>query len=272
MPSDNPSIRMKGADSSPQSTSDSTVANCIVCGAKSSRSNSVYCSDDCIRKHASTTKVIVSTSNQNESEAVPSLRSPTDTERKTIQPKIISQMFKDKANHVVLYDKSAGKYITGKNAPTADKLQQWLAEHPNHEVLKPGTPQAMAFKAKQQQLKTLAKNMDAERQLFAVTQPAKIQTKLRFEADKMVYVSPSSQKQASSVVMTTTAVKRPISAVSSSPVHTKSPVLKESPITKTPKLSSTPTSKVVVQKKRTVSTISNRIRVNLRISFCHLIQ
>lgn len=250
---------MKGVDSSPQSTLDSTVANCIVCGVKPSRSNSVYCSDDCIRKHASTTKVIVSTSNLNESEAVattsPSLKSPTDTERKTIQPKIIHQMFKDKANHVVLYDKTTGKFLTGKNAPTADKLQQWLAEHPNHEVLKPGTPQAMAFKAKQQQLKTLAKNMDAERQLFAVTQPAKIQTKLRFEADKMVYVSPSSQKQASSIAITTTAVKRPISAVSSSPVHTKSPVLKESPITKTPKLSSTSTAKVVIQKKRTVTII-----------------
>lgn len=247
---------MREAGSSPQSTSDSMVANCIVCGIKPSRVSSVYCSDDCIRRHASKT-VSSSGSNANESEATtttsPSLKSPTDGgERKTFQPKIINQLFKDKANHVVLFDKSTGKYLTGKNAPTTDKLQQWLAEHPNHEVLKPGTPQAVAFKAKQQQLKALAKNMDAERELFAVTQPVKIQTKLRFDSDKMVYVNPSTQKPA-----TTTALKRPISATSSSPVNTKSPVLKVEPITKTPKLTSTPVQKIqIVQKKRTVSKLT----------------
>lgn len=251
---DHPSIRMREAGSSPQSTSDSTVANCIVCGIKASRVNSVYCSDDCIRRHANTTKVS-SASNANDTEAIattaPSLKSPNDGERKTIQPKIINQLFKDKANHVVLIDKSTGKFVTGKNAPTTDKLQQWLAEHPNHEILKPGTPQAQAFRAKQQQLKALAKNMDAERELFAVSLPVKIQTKLRFESDKMVYVNPTMQKTA-----TTSTLKRPISATSSSPVSSKSPLSKVEPISKTPKLTAAPQQKISsVQKKRTVSNI-----------------
>lgn len=247
-----------------QSSTDTTVSNCIVCGIKPSRSNSVYCSDDCIRKHASTTKAVTnSVSSDSEIVATSSVtatitststsqKSPADIERKIIQPKIFSPLFKDKANHVVLFDKSTGKYVTGKNAPTADKLQQWLAEHPNHEVLKPGTPQANAFKAKQQQLKALAKNMDAERELFAVAQPAKIQTKLRFEADKMVYVNPTTHKQ----VTTTPALKRSISAISSSsPVHTakSSPNSKGEPIAKAPKLSSSPAQKPIPSKKRTVN-------------------
>lgn len=198
----------------------------------------------------------------------PSLKSPTDTEKRTIQPKIINQLFKDKTNHVVLFDKSTGKYITGKHAPTSDKLQQWLAEHPNHEVLKPGTPQANAFKAKQQQLKTLSKDMQAERELFAVTQPVKIQSKLRFDADKMVYVNPTTQKQ----VVTTVALKRPLSATSSSPVNTKSPVSKMEPIAKIPKLTSTPVSKPPIQKKRTPTTVRIwfffRMNLNTNLNCC----
>lgn len=249
-----PKIKEAGSSIVTQSSTDSPVPNCIVCSVKPSRVHSVYCSDDCIRKHATKT---VSASSASESEAssapiTPSLESPTDGEKKTTQTKIISQLFKDKANHVVVIEKTTGKIFSGKSAPTYDKLQQWLTEHPTFEVLKPGTPQATAFKAKQQQLKSLAKNM-SEKELFAVSQPAKVQTKLRFEADKMVYVSPTTQKQ----VITTT-LKRPISATSSSsPVNLKSPANKLEPITKTPKLSSTsaqkPTSAPL--KKRTSSTV-----------------
>lgn len=246
--------------------------------------SSIYCSDDCIRKHASTTKAVTlavtgSISNTSDGDSTtiattaPSLKSPTAAEhgepRKTTQQKMISQLFKDKANHVVVIDKSTGKYLTGKSAPTADKLQQWLIDHPNYEVLKPGTPQAAAFKAKQQQLKSLAKNMDA--QLFAVTQPAKIQTKLRFEADKMVYVNPTTHKQV--ITTTTTALKRSISATSSSssPQHTtKSPVPKaDSAAAKAPKLTSTPAQKTTpVHKKRTVRDLKMQIRY---LSFVNII-
>lgn len=248
-----------------QSTSDSSIPNCIVCGAKPSRVSSVYCSDDCIRKHASTTKAVtssVSSSSTSHSEVItpmPTLKSPSEGEKKTIQPKTVQQLFKDKkTNHVVIYDKSTGKYLTGKNAPTADKLQQWLTEHPHHEALKSGTPQAAAFKAKQQQLKSIARDIEVEKELFAVSQPVKIQTKLRFEADKMVCVNPITHKPAT----TTVTMKRPISAVLSSPTNIKSPTTKAEPITKTPKLSSTPTSaqKLIPQKKRTVSVFYIPIR------------
>lgn len=237
-----------------QSTTDSSIPNCIVCKQKPSRVNSVYCSDDCIRKHATKTATASSASESEASSSVstPSqLKSPTEGGKKPIQQKIISQLFRDKANHVVVVEKSTGEFLMGKNAPTHDKLQQWLAEHPNYEILKPGTSQAMVFKAKQQQLKTLAKNM-AEKELFAVTQPSKIQTKLRFDSDKIVYVNPTTQKQ-----VTTTALKRPISAtLSSSPISSKSPAHKSEPITKTPKLSATPVQKSSLStKKRTPSTV-----------------
>lgn len=181
-----------------------------------------------------------------------SIKSPSDGERKSLQPKT-GQLFKDKTNHVVVFDRSTGKYLSGKNAPTADKLQQWLAMHPNHEVLKTGTPQANAFKAKQQQLKSMQRDMQVEKELFAVTQPVKIQTKLRFESDKMVYVNPTTQKQPTT---TTVAVKRPISAtLSTSPVSGRSPSSKGEPVTKTPKLTSTPSSKSLSIKKKINTTV-----------------
>lgn len=244
-------MKTKEGSSSPAvSQSPSNTSNCIVCGAKPSRVSSVYCSDDCIRKYATTAKMATSPV---VSVTEATLKSPTE-ERKSFQPKITQQLFKDKTNHVVVFDKSTGKYLTGKSAPTRDKLQQWLAEHPQHEVLKPGTPQAMAFKAKQQQLKTLARDMEAEKELFAVSQPAKIQTKLRFEADKMMYVNPS-QKQTTP----TSSLKRPIPSTGTavlSPVL-KSPATKQEPITKTPKLTATPVQKIVPQKKRTTLTVSH---------------
>lgn len=245
------------AENSPK-PKDPSASNCVVCNIKPSRVNSIYCSDECIRKHATKhSGNTASASSASESDSTtPILISPKD--KKFPQPKILNHMFKDKANHVVIFDKATNTFLTGKNAPTQDKLQQWLVDHPNHEILKPGSKRAeefkakqqLAFKKKQQQLKSLQKTMQVEKELFAVTQPAKIQTTLQFESNKMVYVNPSTQKQ-----VTTTSLKRPLSAISSSPVNSKSPSSRSGePIAKAPKLSSTPTSsqKSSVHKKRTV--------------------
>ncbi|XP_031636315.1 uncharacterized protein LOC116349151 isoform X2 [Contarinia nasturtii] len=224
-------------------TKESPVPNCVVCCFKPSRSNSIYCSDDCIRKHSKAVSNTASSASESDS-TTPTIKSPS--EKKFPQPKILSHMFRDKMNHVVIYDKATNTFLTGKNAPTQDKLQKWLADHPNHEVLKPGSKKAEefkerqsdAFKKKQQQLKSLAKTMASEKELFAVTQAAKIQTTLQFESNKMVYVNPTTQKQ-----VTTTSLKRPISAITSSPVNSKSPASRSGePIAKAPKLSSTPVS------------------------------
>lgn len=260
--------KMKGAGSSStvtQSTFNSPAPNCIVCNAKQSRVNSVYCSDDCIRKHAKTTvtassvnvspgAATTSTANATETEASLSsppftLKSPNENEKKGPTHKVMQQLFMDKTNKVLVIDKTTNKLLVGKNRPSVDKLQQWLADNPNYEVLKPGSPAAMAYKAKQQQMKSLKAMADKE--LFSVSQPPpKVQTKLRFEADKMGYVNPSSQKSVSA-----TASKRPHSATSS-PGNSKSPhAHKSEPISKTPKLSSTPAQKSST-KKRTSNTVS----------------
>lgn len=260
------SPKTKGAGSSStvaQSTTDSPVPNCIVCNAKPSRVNSVYCSDDCIRKHAKKTTIAssagtaaaaTSTASASEPDALLSsppftLKSPTENEKKGPTHKIMQQLYRDKTNKVLVIDKTTNKLLVAKNRPSVDKLQQWLADNPNYEVLKPGSPVAVAYKAKQQQMKSL-KDM-ADKELFSVSQPPpKVQTKLRFEADKMVFVNPSSQKSVSA-----TASKRPHSATSS-PVNSKSPhAHKSEPISKAPKLSSTPAQKSST-KKRTSSTVS----------------
>lgn len=173
---------------------------------------------------------------------------------KTIQPKISSPvpgLFKDKQNHVVLFDKSSGKFLIGKNSPTADKLQQWLDEHPTHEVLKPGTAQAAAFKAKQMQLKALAKDMNVEKELFAVNQPTKIQTTLRFDSEKKIMygLNPPGTKQSPSGI-----VKRLSSSTTPSPGHqTPKPTILNKSYdghSKTPKATTTPTQKNSASKKR----------------------
>lgn len=224
-----------------------------MCGTKPSRLNSIYCSDDCIRKYAS--KAVNTTGgngNENESDCSvatklpPTKPTPTPTpskptvqeEKKIVPTKMGSHLFKDKLNHVVLFEKTTGK---------------------------PGTN--LAFKAKQQQLKCIGKKLEYEKELFAVTQPMKIQTKLRFEADKMVYVSPTTHKQ-----VTTNVLKRPISVTSSTPQDTKSPAHKSEAITKTPKLTSTPVQKIPIQKKRTSNTVRHfLVRNEKHFDFMHFI-
>lgn len=257
---------MSGALSTPQTIA--TQSNCIVCNAEASRNNSVYCSDNCIRKHASTAKVNV-TSAASVSTIYGETTTPTVTAAATttsnnttskvnqttpeVQRKQIKlptqSLFKDKSNHVVCIEKATGKYLTGKMAPTTENLQKWLDEHPEYEVLKPGTPQANAFKAKQLQLKTLARNMEAEKELFSVSQPVKVQTTLRFnESDKkMVYGLANKPATAPA------GVKRPITMTSpSSNTSTKLSLANRSmePITKTPKLSVMPIQKSNTVKKR----------------------
>lgn len=280
-----------GSSFSPSSNSTTTLSlqttstqpNCIVCGIKASRTNSIYCSDDCIRKYASTAKVSVSSTSTSslslsnvsplETTTTTATPSPTtihmaprvnqlasDTPRK-LNKMTTQSWFRDKLNRVICVEKSSGKYITGKNAPTTDNLNKWLEEHPSCEVLKPGTPLAEAFKAKQMQLKSLAKSM-AEKELFAVSQPAKVQSTLRFnEGDKkMVYGLVKKSVVRTTIVSPTPTqtptggLKRPHAMMTtpsptsiSKSVSATKPI---EPIAKTPKLTSTPAPRTTIVKKR----------------------
>lgn len=244
-------------------------SNCIVCGMKGSRNNSVYCSDDCIRKHAmstskvgttqTTTTVIASSApvtNQSQVITAASISTPKMISQTTPEPqkksvKQTTPLFRDRANHVVCIDKTTGKFLTGKSAPTIDNLQKWLDEHPSYEVLRPGTPQANAFKEKQLQLKNLASRMEAEKELFAVSQPIKVQSTLRFTDGEKRMVYGVGNKPATPIagMKRTFSITTPspnTSTKSSTSVHDKS----IEPAAKTPKLSATPVHRTIIAKKR----------------------
>lgn len=145
-------------------------------------------------------------------------------------------VLKNKKNHVIVYDRKTGRYLTGSNAPTLENYRQWLQEHPNYEIVKPGTVQAAAFKAKQEQLKQLAIGMESEKELFAVSQPQKIQTTLKFDADKkMTYVHNAKQGAGS---------KKPTTPTQTKTSHNNTGKVDSSPSGKnTPKGPTTPTHK-----------------------------
>lgn len=203
-----------------------------------------------------TTTTVVATSapatNQSQSQAIsaastsmPKIISQTTPESQKKSVKLTTPLFRDRANHVVCIDKTTGKFLTGKSAPTIDTLQKWLEEHPTHEVLRPGTPQANAFKEKQLQLKNLASRIEAEKELFAVSQPMTVQTTLRFTDGDKRMVFGIGNKPATP----TTGIKRTFSNTStklSTSVHDKS----IEPAVKTPKLSNTPVQRTIITKKR----------------------
>lgn len=249
-------IKEQGAGSSNTATkqimpdsSPTSRINCSVCGVKPTRNNTNYCGDDCARKNAQPTKTNVTTpvdattSHQsdtlvtNTKQTIKMVVADTDrTQNKQTQVKLAQPLFRDKANHVVVYEKGTDKFLTGKSAPLIDKLDHWLKLHPNYEVLKPGSQQAIAFRAKQMQLKSLARELQAK-ELFAVNQPAKVQTTLRIEPDKKIaFHNPLQKGQLK---------KAPIVSAGVSPTTPKSNSLFVRPdsITKNPKLTATPQQK-----------------------------
>lgn len=222
----------------------------MVC-KKPARTNSIFCSDDCIRKHAHTTKTGSSVnesspnSHSTESKTSVSLGNEIVTSKST-PPKVLStSLLKTKQNRIVVFDKKSGKILTGNEAPTFDKLRQWLHEHPSCEVVRPGSAQATAFRAKQMQLKSVAKGLEAERELFATNQPpAKVQTTIRLDSDKkIVYGSPSGTS-----IKSTPPVKKQLGN------NPKGSSPNMSSLSKGPKLTATPaqhkTPSTTVQKKR----------------------
>lgn len=124
-------------------------SNCIVC-KKAARPNSVYCSDECILRHA----------------------------QNAMKPAEGAQMFKVKDNRVMVFEKSSGRYLSGEKAPTKDNLKHWLKDHPTFQVVSPGSAQQKALLAKKDQLKSLSKKMRETQPTSP--QPSTVQTKLKF--------------------------------------------------------------------------------------------
>lgn len=131
--------------SSPAATKESSKTSCIVC-KKPARASSIYCSNNCIWKHAQDSLITQSASNK---EGEPG----KSTENQKAE------------SRVIVYERKSGRLLAGPNAPTADNLKSWLQSNPTFEVVRPGT------------LSTTKPSMGKKR----MSEPNKIQTTLNFE-------------------------------------------------------------------------------------------
>uniref|UniRef100_A0A1L8DIA1 Putative transcription factor datf1 n=1 Tax=Nyssomyia neivai TaxID=330878 RepID=A0A1L8DIA1_9DIPT len=175
----------EGTSAQSPTSSTSSLLSCIVC-KKTSRPNSIYCSDDCIRKHAMVTTKI--TAKEQPSAKTPG---PPGTTKKV-------GVLKNKFDRVIVYNKVTGKCLSGESAPTLTNLKHWLSENPNYEVVQPGSALGQAFKAKQAQLATISKQMALKRQQQQEKETQakeKVQTQLKVMSNKQIVVMhPSGQK------------------------------------------------------------------------------
>ncbi|KNC31839.1 hypothetical protein FF38_12420 [Lucilia cuprina] len=128
---------------------------CIVC-KKVARSNSIYCSDDCIRKHAQNALNTLMHKTQSDSSATSSPMNKSVAEDKTKRkPKGLFEELlsaadrKPKVERVNVYERKSGRVITGNSAPTVVNLKKWLQDNPTFEVIQPGSAQALELEKKQ---------------------------------------------------------------------------------------------------------------------------
>ncbi|XP_037819855.1 serine-rich adhesin for platelets [Lucilia sericata] len=128
---------------------------CIVC-KKIARSNSIYCSDDCIRKHAQNALNTIMHKTQTDSSATSSPLNKSVAEDKTKRkPKGLFEELlsaadrKPKVERVNVYERKSGRVITGNSAPTVVNLKKWLQDNPTFEVIQPGSAQALELEKKQ---------------------------------------------------------------------------------------------------------------------------
>lgn len=173
------------------SSLNSSLLSCIVCKSQA-RPNSIYCSDDCIRKHAQTTSSNVSS---------------TPAKFNSRPEYTIT-----KNNRVIVFEKKSGRVLTGNTAPTPDTLKQWLLDNPTFEVVKPGSKQAQFIKVKQEQINRERQNNQNPQteKPKPNNQQIKIQTTLKIGPAKNVMIVNPGKK---SVPATSTPTSLPAKVV-----------------------------------------------------------
>lgn len=141
-------------------TKDPTLLNCVVC-KKPVRPNSIYCSDDCIRKHANDSRIIVTKASKAAAAAASS--TVEDDKKKKIPSSFEEALAKasettlqtKKIERVFVFERKSGRILTGSSAPTVANLKKWLKDNPTFEVVQPGSPQFLAIEKSRQRQKLL---------------------------------------------------------------------------------------------------------------------
>ncbi|XP_037045345.1 uncharacterized protein LOC119080875 [Bradysia coprophila] len=227
------------SSTSKNSSLNSSLLSCIVCKSQA-RPNSIYCSDDCIRKHAQTTATNVTSSSQSD------LSSTSDRSKKSTPAKFNAkaEYTITKNNRVIVFEKKSGRVLTGNTAPTPDTLKQWLLDNPTFELVKPGSKQAQFIRVKQEQINRerqeqnslLVQGDKQKKGSQQQQQPQKIQTTLKIgPAKNVMIVNPNQKSNATTTTPTSLPAKvvtkaqklgqqaspKPNSPVKQSPVQSK---------------------------------------------------
>ncbi|XP_052873632.1 uncharacterized protein LOC128278950 [Anopheles cruzii] len=177
-------ISSKPESANPQ---EETAPNgCIVCG-NPAKPSSIYCSDDCIRKHAGSIPTVKSDNKAKErTTSVPS----------SVLSTSLTESSPGSANDtIIVMERKTGRCMTGKNAPTEENIKKWLQDHPTFEVVPPGSAQANIILAKAESRRlALAKEASASKSSSPIatvgSNVPKAQTQMKMnDQKKMILVS-----------------------------------------------------------------------------------
>ncbi|XP_058065845.1 uncharacterized protein LOC131215472 [Anopheles bellator] len=159
---------------------------CIVCG-NPAKPSSIYCSDDCIRKHAGSIPTVKSDNKAKER---------TTSNPSTVLSTSLNESSPSSANDtIIVMERKTGRCMTGKNAPTEENIKKWLQDHPTFEVVPPGSAQANIILAKAESRRlALAKEASANKTSSPVatvgSNMSKVQTQMKMnDQKKMILVS-----------------------------------------------------------------------------------
>ncbi|XP_061400775.1 uncharacterized protein LOC133336495 [Musca vetustissima] len=217
---------------------------CIVC-KKNARPNSIYCSDDCIRKHSQTAWATLSTNSQDDK-----------TKKKSkglFEEELSMPDRKTKMERVNVFERKTGRTLTGHNAPTFANLKKWLQDNPTFEVIQPGSPQALDIE-KRQRIRTQHSSSPTVSKMATSPPPLKL---LPFSnvVHQQKADTRSNSPQTNSPVNVN---KSTLSALHSKPTKTIQEVLKNSPTTSSNSRPGTP--KQLLKYPQQVSIKADRVQ------------
>ncbi|KAL0268982.1 UNVERIFIED_CONTAM: hypothetical protein PYX00_010739 [Menopon gallinae] len=129
--SENPDLRQtKISDYSQRRLSEEETVGrkCIMCKGPV-RENSIYCSDDCIRKHSqhAISQLMGDSNKKSKAESAGSSNQSEGSKA--------SQISKKEDSRIIVMDPSSKKILVGQQAPTAANLATWLRENPSYHVV-----------------------------------------------------------------------------------------------------------------------------------------
>ncbi|XP_062543466.1 mucin-4 isoform X2 [Armigeres subalbatus] len=243
-----------------------SISGCVVC-SNVSKPNSVYCSDECIRKHAgmanssvaTTTPLSSTASSPSQGTAGGMMAKEKQKAPETGQSK--APLVISKSQHLIVMERKTGRCLAGSSAPKLENLKEWLSENPTFEVVAPGSPQAAIILARQAELRKMQLAKEAQRKTAAQSMSAghssggKIQAQLKITDQRKLSLTsaspsqPKPQAQLSSKPPVKT-FSRVLSGTPASKAHSATSITKSAATTPKTPGSSTPSSSGSEQSSR----------------------